>query len=182
VTLGSSPLLCPTQSPSMSVTTPLPSLMPTSTEAPIAAQTAAPTLSPNGPTFRPTPSQTSTESTSTPPSVGSTSSSAALSTAPLVTPSGCLADQFTCRNGQCISMRLVCDSVYDCNDHSDEVKCSSAPTQPASSSSGGSVSADVTIPNKCCCRCYVLRHWCWCGAHGVSPDVASRTRRFGTGV
>jgi hypothetical protein len=35
----------------------------------------------------------------------------------------CLAEEFQCDNGQCITMRWRCDQDNDCGDHSDENNC-----------------------------------------------------------
>ncbi|KAK0044765.1 sortilin-related receptor [Biomphalaria pfeifferi] len=35
----------------------------------------------------------------------------------------CTNKQFTCKNGQCVDIEWVCDTVHDCDDFSDEVNC-----------------------------------------------------------
>lgn len=35
----------------------------------------------------------------------------------------CSAEEFTCANGQCISVDFVCNGLEDCNDGSDELDC-----------------------------------------------------------
>ena len=37
---------------------------------------------------------------------------------------GCLSNEFTCKNGECINQTLMCDGVFDCQDASDEETCS----------------------------------------------------------
>ena len=37
---------------------------------------------------------------------------------------GCLEDEFTCNDGQCIKMEKRCDNLPSCRDKSDEIKCS----------------------------------------------------------
>ena len=37
--------------------------------------------------------------------------------------SGCLQYEFTCHNGECILLDLVCNGVKECSDGSDETDC-----------------------------------------------------------
>lgn len=37
--------------------------------------------------------------------------------------SACGRDEFTCTNGECVSMKNVCNSIHDCEEHSDENYC-----------------------------------------------------------
>ena len=37
--------------------------------------------------------------------------------------SGCMEDEFTCDDGQCIDINTKCDQIIDCRDKSDEQRC-----------------------------------------------------------
>ncbi|XP_058266507.1 basement membrane-specific heparan sulfate proteoglycan core protein-like isoform X2 [Hemibagrus wyckioides] len=65
----------------------------------------------------------------TPPPIPIPSTTADIKTPPR--PGPCLADQFTCLNGQCVSQDYVCDGDTDCSDGSDEQKCGTpSPCEP----------------------------------------------------
>lgn len=40
-----------------------------------------------------------------------------------IKPSTCSQEQFTCNDGNCISLTYVCDGTADCSNHDDEVNC-----------------------------------------------------------
>lgn len=46
-------------------------------------------------------------------------------TGPINYNNGCAPDQFKCKHDSrtCIPVSLVCDRIYDCVDHSDELDC-----------------------------------------------------------
>lgn len=43
---------------------------------------------------------------------------------PFPTKAACAFNEATCSNGECIAKSRVCDGQYDCEDRSDELRCS----------------------------------------------------------
>jgi hypothetical protein len=119
-------------------------------------ESEAPTLTSNRVCVKdgtPTPQAATVSSTGTPTPAPTLTPS----TSPTMPP-GCPNDMFACRNNhECIQTRLVCDSVYDCTDHSDEAECTAAPTAPlASRTSRGGPSSSYAIPLAIVAGCVVL--------------------------
>ena len=62
--------------------------------------------------------------------------------------SACLDGEFTCSNGDCITMDQRCDQVLDCMDKSDEVKCNTIVLEKSYRKSAPPVSAEFVKARK----------------------------------